>query len=45
MHFHNYLLAAFCDPSAWIGAGIFTLIAYSYIIRQVAKQMGKPLRK
>ena len=45
MHFHNYLLAAFCDPSAWIGAGIFTLIAYSYIIRQVAKRFGKPLRK
>lgn len=39
MQLHNYTLAAFCDPFAWLGAGIFTCIAYRYVIRQVKKTL------
>lgn len=31
----NYVMASLCDPMAWLGAGIFTGIAYRYVIRRV----------
>lgn len=35
-----YGLAAFCDPFAWLGAGIFTAIACRSVIRKVEKILG-----
>ncbi|MDD5940238.1 MAG: MATE family efflux transporter [Lachnospiraceae bacterium] len=40
MHFMIYRLAAFCDPFAWLGAGLFTAVAYRYVIRRVEKTLG-----
>lgn len=31
----NYLLACFCDPAAWLAAGIFTMIAYFLVIHKI----------
>ena len=31
----NYLLVSLCDPIAWLGAGVFTAVAYRYVIRKV----------
>lgn len=40
MHFHSYTMAAFCDPFAWIGAGLFTAIAYLFVIKKVHKDLS-----
>ena len=34
---HSYLLSAGCDGAAWITAGLFTLLAYRYMMRQLEK--------
>ena len=31
----SYSLAVFCDPAAWLAAGIFTMIAYLHVIKKV----------
>ena len=31
----SFLLAAACDPLAWIGAGVFSVLAYRSVIRRV----------
>lgn len=33
----NFTLAAFCDPFAWLGAGIFTAVACAHVMKQVEK--------
>jgi hypothetical protein len=33
-------MAAFCDPFAWIGAGLFTAIAYLFVIKKVHKDLS-----
>ncbi len=33
----SYNLAAFCDPFAWLGAGIFTTIAFRVVLRKVER--------
>ncbi len=33
----NFLLASLCDPIAWVGACLFTGIAYRYVIRKVGE--------
>ncbi|MCR4902648.1 MAG: MATE family efflux transporter [Butyrivibrio sp.] len=35
----NYILAAACDPSAWLTTGIFTGVCYIFVIRDVTKKM------
>ncbi len=35
----NYILAAACDPAAWLTAGIFTGICYLYVIKDVRKKL------
>lgn len=35
----NFYLAAFCDPSAWIGAAIFTGIAYGIVMKKVRRTL------
>lgn len=40
IHLHSFTLAAWCDPSAWIGAGIFTLIACIYVMRRVDRELS-----
>ncbi len=37
----SYPLAVFCDAAAWIGAGIFTGVAYRYVMKQIDETMGK----
>ena len=37
----NYPLAAFCDPAAWLGAAIFTGVAYIFVIKKVYITLGK----
>ena len=32
MYFHSYKLSAGCDAAAWITAGLFTLLAYRWMI-------------
>jgi hypothetical protein len=34
---HSYLLSAGCDGAAWITAGLFTLLAYRHMMRQLEK--------
>ena len=41
MHFMSYPMAVFCDPAAWLGAGIFTAIAYIFVMRQVEQEIHK----
>ncbi len=33
----NYLMASGCDPAAWLTAGIYTLLAWSFIARSFSK--------
>ncbi len=40
MHTHIYTIAASCDPAAWLSAGIFTAVAYIYVIRDIEKKQG-----
>ena len=35
MRLHSYLLSAGCDGAAWLSAGLFTLLAYRYMMRQL----------
>ncbi|MBE5998028.1 MAG: MATE family efflux transporter [Eubacteriales bacterium] len=35
---HSYLLSAGCDGAAWITAGLFTLFAYRYMMRQLEEK-------
>ncbi|MCI7328962.1 MAG: MATE family efflux transporter [Lachnospiraceae bacterium] len=37
----NYPLAAFCDPAAWLGAAIFTGVAYIFVIKKVYITLGE----
>lgn len=37
----TYALAAFCDPAAWLTTGIYTLIAYLFVIKQIEKKLKK----
>ncbi len=37
MQTNNFTLAAFCDPFAWLGAGIFTAVACAHVMKQVEK--------
>ncbi len=39
MHLNNYVLAAACDPAAWVAAGIFTAVAYIFVIKDVKKKI------
>jgi len=39
----NYILAAACDPAAWLAAGIFTGICYLYVIKDVKKNFTKEI--
>lgn len=36
----NFLLAAACDPFAWLGAGIFTAFAYTFVMKKVKATLG-----
>lgn len=35
----NFIMACFCDPAAWLAAGIFTAISYLIVIKQIQKNM------
>ncbi|MCR4832320.1 MAG: MATE family efflux transporter [Butyrivibrio sp.] len=37
-----YILAAACDPAAWLAAGIFTGICYIFVIKDVRKKLETP---
>lgn len=39
MKLMSYPLACFCDPAAWTGAGVFTGIAYLFVIRKIEAQL------
>lgn len=38
MHTLNYILACFCDPAAWLAAGIFTAVSYKIVIKKIERQ-------
>lgn len=40
MHTLNYMLACFCDPAAWVAAGLFTGGSYLYVMRDIERKMG-----
>lgn len=35
INIHSYNLAVFCDPCAWICAGLFVFFAYHYLIKKI----------
>lgn len=35
MKTHSFVVACFCDPAAWFAAGVFTMIAYLFVIRRI----------
>ena len=37
----EFLLAALCDPAAWLAAFLWTMFCYFYVIRKIEKLMGK----
>lgn len=37
MKIMSYSLAVFCDPAAWLAAGIFTMFAYLHVIKQIER--------
>ncbi len=39
MHVLSYPLAVFCDPAAWLSAGIFTGVAYLYVMKRIRKRI------
>ncbi len=43
IYFHSYFISAGCDGAAWITAGLFTLFAYFYMIKQLTS--GHPPKK
>lgn len=40
MNIHSYALACFCDPAAWVGAGVFTGISYLYVMKKIEASLG-----
>jgi putative MATE family efflux protein len=39
IRFHSYPMAAFCDPFAWLGAGIFTMVCCIFVLRDVERTL------
>lgn len=40
MRTFSYILACFCDPAAWLAAGIFTMVSYLIVIRKILRLPG-----
>lgn len=38
---HSYPVAAFCDPAAWLSAGIFTMVCYIIVMRRFMREKGE----
>lgn len=36
----SYRLACFCDPAAWVAAGLFTGISYLFVMKDIEKRVG-----
>ncbi len=41
MHIMSFPLAVFCDPAAWIAAGTFTAVSYTFVIKRVRKELKR----
>ncbi|SFG15080.1 MATE family efflux transporter [Oribacterium sp. WCC10] len=41
MHLTSFQLAVFCDPAAWIAAGTFTAVSYSFVIKRVRRELAR----
>lgn len=41
MHIMSFPLAVFCDPAAWIAAGAFTAVSYTFVIKKVRKELTR----
>ena len=41
MHIMSFPLAVFCDPAAWIAAGTFTAVSYTFVIKKVRKELTR----
>ena len=39
----NYTLACFCDPAAWLAAGVFTMFAYLYVMKKICRSQKADL--
>ena len=39
----NYTLACFCDPAAWLAAGVFTMFAYLYVMKKICRSQRADL--
>ena len=35
MRVHSYALSCFCDPAAWISAGLFTGVSYLFVMKKI----------
>ena len=40
MNVHSYFLAVFCDPAAWLTAGVFSFFAFLYVMKDVEKKLS-----
>lgn len=41
MHVMSYALAVFCDPAAWLSAGIFTGVAYLFVMKDLRRRQAE----
>ncbi len=37
---HSYLISVACDPAAWLFTGIYVIVAYQWVIRDMKKKAG-----
>ena len=40
IYFHNFLLACLCDSAAWLFTGVYVLIAWNHVFKDVEKKFA-----
>ena len=40
MHVMSFPLAVFCDPAAWLAAGVFTAVAYHFVMKKIRIELN-----
>ena len=45
MRVHSYALSCFCDPAAWISAGLFTGVSYIFVMKKIKATLAPDTSK
>ena len=45
MGVHSYALSCFCDPAAWISAGLFTGVSYIFVMKKIKATLAPDTSK